>query len=186
MSRFTALLFFCVLCLQFTLFLCDPVHAKPDNRLLQIKAAFTYRFLLFTQWPAGENEIKRIGVVDNRSFATLFEIQVSQGTNKDKIKVIFLDHTATAEDFRRCHLLYIPTTTKIRYENILQQVEGYPVLTVSDMDSFLDLGGMIALFNQRNRVRFAVNRAQAQGVGISFNAKMLKLAESVVEASNEE
>lgn len=188
-NRLTALFLFCVLGIPVISLLPAPLHAASDDRLLQIKAAFTYRFLLFTQWPddpEGGDGVKRIGVVDNRSLATLFEILVSQGTNKDNLQVVFLDHTATAEDFRHCRLLYIPASAEARGRKILQQVNGYPVLTVSDMDSFIELGGMIALVVKRNHIRFAVNRGQAQNAEITFNAQMLKLATYVVEADNEE
>ncbi len=101
------------------------------------------------------------------------------------MQVRLLDNTATAEDYRRCQLLYIPASAEAQVKEILQLVDGYPVLTVSDMDSFLELGGMIALEIQHNHIRFAVNRGQAEKTGITFNAQMLKLATLVVEAKDE-
>jgi len=168
----------------------SPVHAQSDSRLLQIKAAFTYRFLLFTKWPEqtspASDEVIRIGVVDNHVFAALFEkMSSNQGANKKKIVVQFLDDSATADDFRRCRLLYISASAADRSNKILQQVAGYPVLTVSDMDSFVEVGGMIHLTTQQNRIRFVINRSRANDVGISFNAQMLKLATTVIEVDNE-
>ena len=53
------------------------------------------------------------------------------------------------------------------------------------MDSFVEVGGMIHLTTQQNRIRFVVNRSHANDVGISFNAQMLKLATTVIEVDNE-
>lgn len=98
-----------------------------------------------------------------------------------KIEVLFLDSRSSPEAFRSCQLLYIPASLGLRGVDYLDYVHGYPVLTVSDMDAFLERGGMISLFQEANKIRFSIDQERARQVGISFRSQLLKMASRIVE-----
>lgn len=156
--------------------------------MLQIKAAFTYRFLLFTRWPEQITTSRgsiRIGIVENDTLVRLFKGLSSKQTSPKRIEVVPLSADASPEILRSCQLLYIPAANHNLVTGYLQQVAGYPVLTISDTDIFLDQGGMITLFRQRNNIRFSINRKKATAAGISFSSQMLKMATHIVENGND-
>jgi hypothetical protein len=50
------------------------------------------------------------------------------------------------------------------------------VLTVADFEGFLEEGGMIQLFSENNRVRFAINVDAAVRAKLKLSSKLLSLA----------
>ena len=80
---------------------------------------------------------------------------------------------------RECHLLFIPREEKpIRIREYLKNTENLPILSVSNLSSFLDMGGMIALVYDE-RLRFEVNLEPVRRVGLKLSSKMLALARDV-------
>jgi len=66
-------------------------------------------------------------------------------------------------------------------DDIFKMLGKFPILTISDMDNFLEKGGMISLITTQNRIKFAINRKKAKDAGIEFRAQMLKLAIKILE-----
>ena len=60
-------------------------------------------------------------------------------------------------------------------------MKGAPVLTVGDGDGFARGGGMIGLFVEDGRMRFAINPNAAQRAGLRLSSQLLKLARIVKE-----
>jgi len=65
---------------------------------------------------------------------------------------------------------------KDRLDKIFKALQGHPVLTVSDMERFPDKGGMIQLFMQKRKVRFAIDPETAAQAGLKISSHLLKLA----------
>ena len=68
----------------------------------------------------------------------------------------------------------------IRGDPLLGQVDGSPVLTVSDTPEFLKLGGQIVLVRENKRIRFDVNLPAVRKSGITLRAQLLRLARHVI------
>jgi YfiR/HmsC-like len=58
------------------------------------------------------------------------------------------------------------------------------VLTVADMDGFLDEGGMIQFLSEDDRVRFAIDVDAAGRATLKISSKLLSLAHVVGKNSN--
>ena len=63
----------------------------------------------------------------------------------------------------------------------LDELKGAPVLTVGDGDDFARNGGMIGLFVEDGRMRFAINPDAAHRAGLRLSSQLLKLAKIVKE-----
>lgn len=163
-----------------------PAQGFCDSlRNYKIKAGFTYRFILFSEWPAAAFSTNpdefSIGIVGTSKINSFFD-QVA-GTLVDGRKLVIRQLSAelTAEELRGCQVVFIHESHSSQMQYILHTLEGAPVLTISDSPNFLEKGGMIAFFYQRNRIRFAVDRGHAEDVGLRFRAQMLKMATHVTE-----
>jgi hypothetical protein len=62
---------------------------------------------------------------------------------------------------------------------VLDQLRGRPILTVSDADGFAEAGGMIGLFIEDSRVRFAINLGAAESAHLTISSRLLNLARIV-------
>jgi hypothetical protein len=55
------------------------------------------------------------------------------------------------------------------------------VLTVGDMNGFLESGGVINLIMENNKVHFEINISAAKRAGIAIRSQLLKLAKRVIK-----
>jgi hypothetical protein len=81
---------------------------------------------------------------------------------------------------RDCHVLYFGDSDPNRLDGILRQVQGTPVLTVSDGTDFVRRGGVIAFEVQDKTVRFTANMRSASANGLSLGSDVLRLAREVI------
>jgi hypothetical protein len=58
----------------------------------------------------------------------------------------------------------------------LAVIKTLPVLTVSDGKDFSQAGGIIELFVESGRMRFAINMDAAEGSGLRLSSRLLGLA----------
>jgi hypothetical protein len=158
--------------------LCVSVAAQGGPDEYRLKAAFLYRFPQFVEWPAQATEGKAtldVCVVGPNPFGNVLE-ELVEGEQLEgrTLKVRRPDGDAFAD----CHILYLPAAYGRRRE-ILRQLAGVPVLTVSDAPTFLDEGGMIQLFLRDNRLRFNINASATDRASIRLSAQLLRLAQTV-------
>jgi hypothetical protein len=59
---------------------------------------------------------------------------------------------------------------------ILGSLQGFSVLTVSDIDGFAEEGGVIQFVIEEDRVRFVINLEAASRAKLKINSKLLALA----------
>jgi YfiR/HmsC-like len=144
----------------------------------RLKAAFVYRFPQFIEWPAAalaDTATLDICVLRPNPFgADLEELVRGESIAGRPIRV---REITQAENITGCHAVFAPRGDNS--EAILKAAAGRPVLTIGETDAFLDAGGIIALKVIDRRVRFDVNTANAEKVGLRLDAQLLSLAASV-------
>jgi hypothetical protein len=142
-----------------------------------LKAAFLYNFVKFTQWPADALGPKAPlimcatddGVVDALTRAT---------TARDVeghplvVRAVGVDGT----DARSCHVLYAPTLDEASAARLLEGLKDAPVLTVSDFDRFVALGGVARFFLERGQMRFAISPESGRRARLQLSSRLLSLA----------
>ena len=155
-----------------------------------LKAVCLYNFTHFAYWPAAKEPTKEqpviIEVVGRSPFNKTFkDLQAQlQEAGKKSITIVYHGPYQNGMDLRESHLLFISSSEKKNIDAIIASLQGAPVLTVSDMDGFLEAGGMINLVVRNNRVRWAINRMALRAAGLNLNAKLLQLAVRVEESPN--
>jgi hypothetical protein len=82
-------------------------------------------------------------------------------------------------DTTGCRILFISSSEAGQLQDILGMVGTAPVLTVSDIPGFVRQGGIIEFVPDGNRVKFEINLAIAQRVGLSLSSDLLKVARVV-------
>jgi hypothetical protein len=76
-------------------------------------------------------------------------------------------------------LLYLTEEDVRRHPQLLPGLLRQPVLTVGENETFLDQGGMVALFVEQDHVRFSINQTRARASGLKISARLLQLARKV-------
>lgn len=158
---------------------CACAEAGPDESAVQ--AAFVVNFVKFTEWPPastasrqGTMQLCQFGTRDDlaQAFRAL-EGRTLQGAPIQWRKV------SRTEEVRGCQVLFVAEPGLP-----LGTLGSMPVLTISDLPSFVQQGGVIGLVRQSGRLRFEVNRGAAQAAGLRLSVDLLALATQVLDGTS--
>jgi hypothetical protein len=153
-------------------------HAQDSLSEYQVKAAYLFNFLKFVEWPedafADPLAPIVIGIAGDDPFGNALP-QVIAGKTVQGRDLVTRKYRA-GEDLRSSHILFVSASEKKRLPQLLASLRGSNVLTVADVDGFLEEGGMIQLFSENNRVRFAINVDAAIRARLKLSSKLLSLA----------
>lgn len=147
-----------------------------------MKAAFVYNFGKFTTWPAKAGNGIEAGIrICALNFYPLGVQFQNLNGRKLKNRVVNLVLNVDRNDLENCHILFLSKADKTVTAAILQNLAGKPVLTVSDMQGFVDAGGMIGLKVEENRMRFEVNLSAARASDLKLSSTMVEMASKVLQ-----
>lgn len=139
---------------------------------VQVKGAFLFNFAKFVTWPAADRPLT-ICVADNAPLlAATTEIVRGRLVDGRTVVARGLSASGPADG---CDLLYLGDLKADAAVAILARLRG-PVLTVGETPRFLRDGGMVRVFLEGNRMRFQVNRKQAEAAGLKLSSQLLALA----------
>jgi len=159
-------------------------HAQDSASEYQVKAAYLFNFLKFVQWPADAFQDPLapivIGIMGDDPFGEALPQVVVGKTVQGRDLVIRKYHAG--EDLRGSHILFISASEKKKLPQLLASLHGSSVLTVADMDHFVESGGMIQLLIEDRRVRFAIDVGTASRARLKISSKLLSLARTVTAA----
>jgi hypothetical protein len=156
----------------------SPAAEQEQAREYEIKAAFIYNFVQFTEWPktAFEEDTSPlvIGVLGNDAIAAvLTRVIGSKKIGPHPIHVLSLHNV---EEIDRLHALYVMSEDdQLARDAVLKLADRF-ALTISGNNSFMPMGGMIRLYAEDRRMRFEVSLNAAQRAKLKISSKLLKLA----------
>jgi len=94
---------------------------------------------------------------------------------------IVLRRIKPGPELRSCHALFVSHSMRPRVHEILSLLEGTEILTVSDLEGFVDQGGMIGFTAVGEQIRFEVHATRMSKVGLCPGRAMLMLASKVIQ-----
>jgi hypothetical protein len=159
-----------------------PTAVRAETDPAEVKAAFAYRFTLYTEWPTnqfgGAQSPIVIGVLGDAPLGEFLEKIVAGRLSQGRSVVV--RRCSRVEDLAGCHVAFLRQSDRRRQLEILGALRGKPVLTVCDTDAFFGLGVTIKLFIRAdNSVGFWVNRLIAEQSGIKIGSRMLQCADEI-------
>lgn len=78
---------------------------------------------------------------------------------------------------RYCHAVFISVSETDRLPELLQQLKGAPLLTLSEIEGFASAGGMVEVHPlPEGRVVLSVNQQSAEAQGLRISSKLLTLS----------
>lgn len=96
-----------------------------------------------------------------------------------KGKILLIRRLTKLTGTEHCNVLFISSSEQEHLVPILNSIKRPGVLTVGDMERFVQQGGIINLVVDRNKVRFEINMDAAERAGLKISSKLLNLARVV-------
>ena len=155
-----------------------PVPAVPqDVTEPALKAAFIYNFAKFTVWPTDvlppEGPLVMC-VVGGAAVAEALARTVKDRELDGRRLAVSL--MALAESQSTCHILYLSGVTSGEAARLVARLRDLPVLTISDIEGFTELGGIAEVFFEHGRLRFTVQPAAAKRIRLQISSRLLALS----------
>ncbi len=171
--------------------LVPPVVFAESTRSIQVKAGLIYKLISFIDWPEevlpnragkGQNEAGQItiGVMASQEIFEALIPVVGTVVKGHKLVVKKLVAETSEVDSQKCHIIYFGDSLQDKVGAIMSRLDGYPVVTVSSMENFVEHGGIIGFSEDKSCIRFAINIRAARQNEIKFRAKLLRVASQVI------
>jgi hypothetical protein len=160
-----------------------PSAAQEESRLRlneqTIKAGLVYNFLKYTSWPDGSAPQKSghltvclFGLSPQDSYLSPLQGQSAQQVPIDLIR------KDDAADTGKCNMVFVDSESddKSKLPDLLGFLKDQHILTVSDMENFTRMGGMVELAMADKRITLLVNRKSVNRAGLTIQGRLLNLA----------
>jgi hypothetical protein len=154
--------------------------AAPPSTLVNtqaIYAAFTINLAHFITWPEGSFPAKDspliIGTFPRDPInEDLDESAQGEVVDGHPIKTMRIE---SLDDLAKCHVLFLSKNLANR-NAVLARVVRRPILTVSDIDGFLEIGGHVRFVARGSRTDLAASPENLKASGLQARAQLLRLA----------
>lgn len=165
--------------LLFALLLALPVLAEDQSASEQaVKAAIVYKIAKFVSWPddafPADFPTLRICVPAGDPIASAMDALAGKFVQGRQIEVSRFEDAKSVS--RECAILFLGQSAVLRRPSLLADVANAPVLTIGDSADFIDIGGIVTLQVENNRVQFAINVGASDRAGLGISAQLLQLA----------
>ena len=171
--------------MMITLLNAHAQDSKPSE--YEIKAAFLYNFAKFVDWPVesfrDDSSNLTLGILGVDPFGPALD------TIKDKTvrgRKITIKRSKNMEDLKGCHILFVSASEKGNLKQILNGLRDSNVLTVSEIERFANLGGIVNFIRVDNKIQFEINPEAAQRNKLKISSQLLRLARIVATESPKE
>lgn len=142
-----------------------------------LKAAVIYRFALFATWPPAvlaPSAPLMMCVAGDANVRAALERTVQSLTVDNRPITVAAVHPDRPSP--ECHILYISAMSSAQTARLVTAVSNTPVLTMSDLDGFNEMGGIAELFYEAGGIRFTIDRDAVQRSGLQLSSRLLGLS----------
>jgi hypothetical protein len=166
----------CVIFLWFV----APANALENEQKRLIKAAYVYNIAKFTRWPdSTPNDLRSTPLSLCIAGEDELGLEGLRGkvVKKQPLEIHFIKSAYVP---RNCHMLYVSTSLlasrSINYLELIQSINNFPVLTLSEIPDFARQGGGFELYQSGGQTRFIINLGVIRRAGLEVNPRLLNLA----------
>ncbi|MEM1141622.1 MAG: YfiR family protein [Pseudomonadota bacterium] len=165
------------------LFLCVsfafPAQAQPDvSREAKLLAAIVVKLPRYIDWPeeafTDADSPLRVCLIGRSSVFEALEDMNGRSVGGRMLEVVSGSGQAVQGV---CHLAYVARSEESELQRVLADLNRGYLVTVSDISTFAERGGVIELARKERRFGFRINLASARSSGVTISAQLLQLAE---------
>ncbi len=148
--------------------------AKADSITeYQVKAAFIYNFIAFTQWPENSDPTINLCVYGEDYFGSEIDKLQNKPVDKRHIKVARLN---SPEKLAGCQVIFFSKSVSSSLSNLLSSLPSQPILTLADSPDAISQGVVINMNLTNEKIVFEINLGIARKSKLDISSKLLQLA----------
>lgn len=157
----------------------------PELTRSRVEAAYLFKFTDFVSWPehsfSADDSPIVVTVVADEALAR--ELELAAAGKQVQGRALRVHRQVPGELLPASHVLFIGAGARGHAADLLREVQGRPVLTVSNDPDVHTHGTMVNFVVVDDRVRFDVALRRAQEAGVHISALMLTAARAVAKVT---
>lgn len=156
--------------------------APPEYK---VKAQLLVNFATCATWPDrtfdDTNSPVIVGIVGKDPFEGFLEAAVEANSRTRRPgRPLVIRKVSTEAEMKECHILFFAASERRRWRDVRQRLKGEPIMTVGEMEDFLEQGGVINFMLKGQLVRFDISVDSAKTAQLRLDARLLSVADTVV------
>ena len=143
----------------------------------ELKAAFVFNFIQFTQWPEAALPAEHLTLCASPGSAFTRALQTLKGkaVHNRTVRIVPLAEARSGE----CEIIVITQADRSLLPTVKRLTGSTPVLTITDDTDLAREGILITLQLEAGRVTFSIDNTRANDSGLTLSSRLLRLARSV-------
>jgi hypothetical protein len=141
-----------------------------------LKAVYVYNFAKFTEWPAETPAGEPFVMCVHGDDAVGDALERAVLGRMLSARRIVVTRVTAADPKQGCRILYLSNTTAARAGQVIAELRDLPVLTISDIEGFIGVGGITEFFFEHGALRFRIDLGAAKRARLQISSKLLIIA----------
>jgi hypothetical protein len=161
------------------LLVCQPIYAgQADEDRVVLEAKLMITALQFSEFIGVKDDtIFTLGLWRENPFGDfIYDFAENKHINRKEIEIKIVDDY---DSLKQCDAIYISGRYTEHIEEILQQLDGLPIITMSEGKGVAERDIMIGLVQKDSYFTLEVNLPASKKAGVKFRSRMLKLAKVI-------
>jgi hypothetical protein len=165
---------------KFLLLLLLPLLAAtsatpPPDTNAKVKSSYIMAFTKNIEWPGSYKEGSFvIGVLGTSTLVE--ELNKMAATKKVGLQNIEIKTFNSASNVSKCHLLYVSPEMSTSLKDVLGKIKGQSTLVVTEKSGMTKQGAAINFVVQDNKLKFELNKSNAQKYNLAVGSSLLPFA----------
>jgi hypothetical protein len=164
-----------LLCSAIACFCCSVNGETGGMSEYQLKAAYLFNFVAFTEWPADLDTLS-LCIYGPDPFGKDIDKFHGENVNGHLVQV---SRISTADQLGDCDIVFISSEVISNVRRVLDRTDNNPVLTVADSSGAAASGVSLNMNMEDNKVTFEVNLAALRRSKLEISFQLLRLAKKV-------
>lgn len=153
----------------------SPVAHADEMLEYQVKAAFIYNFIAFTQWPGDTDPAINLCLYGEDYFGNEIDKLQNKTVGTRSIRIM---RVSNSNQLPQCQAVFFSKSVN-NLADLINNLENYPILTLADTPNAISKGIIINMNLVNEKIVFEINLATARKSGLDISSKLLQLAAKV-------
>lgn len=148
-----------------------------SEELTKVRSAFIFKLSKFLTFPApNSNEMSFCFFNNKQGPGNFLHNKKGLKSQKKPISIIFFDDINKITELnQKCNIIYMSENIQSKIDKHWINKISPKVVVIGETLEFLDLGGLVALIQERNKVRIFINKAKLSQSQVKIESRLLAL-----------
>lgn len=142
----------------------------------KIKALLLGKISKYIKWKTSDTDNFKITIINNSQDKLFYEMYNDKNINDKIFTINYIDNISQIKD---TDILYISADNSHDLENILQEIKGKNILSVSDIRGFAEKGGIVQIYFLSQKPKLKINLDEAKRESFKISSSLLRIVEVI-------